>query len=135
MRFGTQALTAIRNADVPFCSVIVRKAFGMAALAQRNGTQAFVRYAWPSARWGSLPIAGGVEAAYRAQLEAAEDPARLRAEIEAKLEAVQSPLRTAEAFGVEEIIDPRETRRRLCEFARLVAPLRCVGAPRFGYRP
>jgi acetyl-CoA carboxylase carboxyltransferase component len=134
MRFGTQALAAVRQSTVPWCALIVRKAFGMAALAQRNGSASFLRYAWPSARWGSLPIAGGVDAAYRAVIEAAEDPAAKRAEIERKLEAVQSPLRTAEVFGVEEIIDPRETRAYLCRFANLAAPLR-MAESRFAYRP
>jgi acetyl-CoA carboxylase carboxyltransferase component len=135
MRFGTQALTAVRQSTVPWCAIVVRKAFGMAALSQRNGAPAFLRYAWPSAQWGSLPIAGGVEAAYRAVIEAAPDPAARRAEIEARLEALQSPLRTAEAFGVEEIIDPRSTRSYLCRFAELAAPLRQPGRPHFGYRP
>ncbi len=135
MRVGTQALAAVRNSTVPWCAIMVRKAFGMAALSQRNGSPAFLRYAWPSAVWGSLPIAGGVEAAYRAQIEAAPDPAATRAEIEARLEALQSPLRTAEAFGVEEIIDPRLTRTYLCRFANLAAPLRQPGRPHFGYRP
>ena len=135
MRYGTQALAALRQATVPWCAILVRKAFGMAGLAQRNGSPAFVRYAWPSAQWGSLPIAGGVDAAYRAVIEAAPDPAAKRAEIEAKLEALQSPLRTAEAFGVEEIIDPRRTRGYLCRFAELAAPLRTPGRPSFGYRP
>jgi acetyl-CoA carboxylase carboxyltransferase component len=135
MRFGTQALAAVRNSTVPWCAIMVRKAFGMAGLTQRNGSPAFLRYAWPSAQWGSLPIAGGVEAAYRAQIEAAPDPAARRAEIEARLEALQSPLRTAEAFGVEEIIDPRQTRSYLCRFASLAAPLRQPGRPHFGYRP
>ena len=107
----------------------------MAALAQRNGSGAFMRYAWPSARWGSLPIAGGVDAAYRAVIAAAPDPGKKRAEIEANLEALQSPIRTAEAFGVEEIIDPRETRRHLCRFAELAAPLRNVAPVALTYRP
>ena len=76
-----------------------------------------LRYAWPSGDWGSLPIAGGLEAAYRRELEAADDPAALRAEIEARLDAVRSPFRTAERFGVEEIIDPRDTRPLLCDWA------------------
>jgi acetyl-CoA carboxylase carboxyltransferase component len=135
MRFGTQALAAIRQSTVPWCSIIVRKAFGMAALSQRNGSPAFLRYAWPSARWGSLPIAGGVDAAYRAVIEAAADPAQKRSEIEAKLDALQSPIRTAEAFGVEEIIDPRDTRRVLCRFANLAAPLRLTTPGGFAYRP
>jgi acetyl-CoA carboxylase carboxyltransferase component len=68
-------------------------------------------------------------------IEAAPDPAAKRAEIEARLEALQSPLRTAEAFGVEEIIDPRSTRAYLCRFADMAAPLRQPGRPHFGYRP
>lgn len=135
MRYGTQALAAIRQCTVPFCSVIVRKAFGMAALSQRNGSKQFMRFAWPSARWGSLPIAGGVDAAYRAVIEAAPDPAKKRAEIEAMLESVVSPIRTAEAFGVEEIIDPRQTRAYLCRFANWVAPVRQSPTPGFHYRP
>ena len=135
MRHGSQALAAVRQSTVPWCAVMVRKAFGMAALAQRNGSPAFARIAWPSAQWGSLPIAGGVAAAYRAVIEAAPDPAAARAEIEARLETLQDPLRTAEAFGVEEIVDPRDTRRRLCAFANRAAPLRAAGRPAFGYRP
>jgi len=135
MRFGTQALAAFRQSTVPFCAILVRKAFGMAALAQRNGSRTFLRYAWPSARFGSLPIAGGVDAAYRAVIEASEDPARKRAELESRLAAVQSPLRSAEAFAVEEIIDPSRTRSYLCRFANLVAPLRGDGERSSRYRP
>lgn len=135
MRAGTQALVAIRQCRVPWCAVVVRKAYGMAALTQRNGSGAFTRIAWPSAQWGSLPIAGGVQAAYRAEIEASADPDATRAAIEARLEKVQSPLRSAEAFGVEEIIDPRATREHLCRFANLAAPLRDTGSQPFRYRP
>jgi acetyl-CoA carboxylase carboxyltransferase component len=48
---------------------------------------------------------------------------------------VQSPFRTAEAFLVEEIIDPRDTRPMLCEFANLAAPLRSAGVTRRTFRP
>ena len=60
---------------------------------------------------------------------------QLLAEITAKLDSVRSPFRTAEKYRVEEIIDPRETRRVLCEFANLAAPLRQLGPSRFGLRP
>ena len=65
---------------------------------------------------GQVPPAGGLEAAYRADLEAADDPAAKLAEIKARLEQVRSPFRTAEKFGIEDIIDPRDTRPLLCEF-------------------
>jgi hypothetical protein len=51
------------------------------------------------------------------------------------LNAVRSPFRTAEKFGVEEIIAPHETRPLLCEFANLAAPLRRAGPASFGFRP
>ena len=59
----------------------------------------------------------------------------MRAEIEARLNSVRSPFRTAERFGVEEIVAPSETRPLLCEFANLAAPLRKPGPVGFGFRP
>ena len=58
-----------------------------------------LRYAWPSGDWGSLPIEGGVQAAYKREIEAAPDPAARRREIEERLQQYRSPFRTAEAFG------------------------------------
>ena len=102
---------------MPWVSVLVRKVFGVAGAGHGDGSRLNLRYAWPSGDWGSLPIAGGLEAAYRRELEAADDPVALRAEIEARLNAVRSPFRTAERFSVEEIIDPRDTRPLLCDWA------------------
>ena len=78
-----------------------------------------LRYAWPSGEWGSLPAEGGVMAAYRSEIEAAPDPEKKRIEIENSLVELSSPFRTAEAFGVEEIIDPRDTRPILCQFVKV----------------
>lgn len=135
IRYGSRALAAIYQANVPWCSVILRRVFGVAGAAHQNASRLSYRYAWPSGDWGSLPLEGGIEAAYRAQLEQAEDPEALRAEIHARMDAVRSPFRTAESFMVEEIIDPRRTRELLCEFAGLAAPLRKAGPRAWGYRP
>ena len=94
-----------------------------------------IRYAWLSGWWGSLPLEGGIEAAYRAEIDAAPDRAAKLAEIEARLNALRSPFRTAETFWVEEIIDPRDTRKLLCEFANLAEPLRTPGPRAFSMRP
>lgn len=117
MRRGARALCAVRHAQVPWCSILVRKCYGIAGAGHGDGARLNLRYAWPSGNWGSLPISGGLEAAFRRDLEAAEDPVALRAQIEAELQAVMSPFRTAEKFSVEHIIDPRDTRRLLCEWA------------------
>jgi acetyl-CoA carboxylase carboxyltransferase component len=135
IRHGARALAAIYQAKVPWCSVLVRKAFGVAGAAHQNHARLHYRYAWPSGDWGSLPVEGGIEAAYRAELDASPDPAKLRAEIEERLNRYRSPFRVAEAFGVEEIIDPRDTRPLLCEFANLAAPLREPGQVATAMRP
>lgn len=135
IRFGARALAAVYQASVPWCSVILRRVFGVAGAAHQNAARLSYRYAWPSGDWGSLPLEGGIEAAYRAQLEAAEDPDALRAEIEERMNLVRSPFRTAEAFMIEEIIDPRDTRPLLCEFATLAAPLRGTGPTARPLRP
>ena len=98
-------------------SVIVRQCYGVAGgLSFRGGGHMYRRYAWPSAHWGSLHIEGGVSAAYRREIEAAPDPDARRREIEDRLNELRSPFRSAHAFGIEEIIDPRETRPLLVDF-------------------
>ncbi len=57
------------------------------------------------------------------------------AEIEERLNRLRSPFRTAETFWVEEIIDPRDTRRLLSEFADLAEPIRTPGPRAFSMRP
>jgi propionyl-CoA carboxylase beta chain len=139
MRRGTRAYVAVYQATVPWVSVIVRKSYGIAGSAMGNASRLNLRYAWPSGQWGSLPIAGGLEAAYRRELEAAADPAAKRDEIQARLHAVQSPFRTAERFDIEEIIDPRDTRPLLCDWAarahELVAQELADGRKARGLRP
>lgn len=135
IRWGSRALAAIHQARVPWATVILRKAYGMAGSAHAPADRFRWRMAWPSGDWGSLPIAGGLEAAYRAELEAAEDPAAKLAEIRARLERVRSPFRTAERFGVEAIIDPRATRAELCAFAEAARRALVAGPRARGFRP
>jgi acetyl-CoA carboxylase carboxyltransferase component len=116
VRYGARAMAAVYQASVPWVSVIIRRAFGVAGAAHGNAQGLNLRYAWPSGDWGSLPIEGGVMAAYRREIEAAPDPDRRRREIEDMLNELRSPFRTAEGFGIEDIIDPRDTRPLLCEW-------------------
>jgi acetyl-CoA carboxylase carboxyltransferase component len=135
IRHGVRVISAINQSTVPWCSILVRNVFGVGGGAHQPNRRLCLRYAWPSGRWGSLPLEGGVEAAYRTELAEAADPQARLAEIEARLDALRSPFRTAEAFWLEEIIDPRDTRRLLCEFANLAAPLRTPGRASFTMRP
>lgn len=135
MRHGVRALAAVYQTTVPWCSVIVRRAYGVSAAGHQHMGRFNHRYAWPSANWGALPLEGGLDVAYRAEIEGADDPVQKRAEIEQRVRSLTSPFRSAEAFVIEDIIDPRDTRTLLCEFANLAAPLREAGVSRFGIRP
>ncbi|MEE1878089.1 acyl-CoA carboxylase subunit beta [Altererythrobacter litoralis] len=119
IRYGVQAMNAIYKATVPLASVVLRRAYGIAGSAMSNAERYQYRFCWPSGDWGSLPIAGGLEVAYKSEIEASDDPAATLAEIRARLDKVTSPFRSAERFNVEDIIDPRDTRPLLCEFAEL----------------
>ena len=135
IRHGARALAALYQAKVPWCSILIRKVFGVAGAGHSNAERFQYRYAWPSGDWGSLPLEGGIEAAYKSDLAKADNPDEMLADIETRLNQVRSPFRTAERFSVEELIDPRDTRPLLCEFANISAPLRKTGVASFTMRP
>ena len=135
IRHGMRALSAVYQASVPWCSIVLRKVFGVGGAGHSNYSRLQYRYAWPSADWGSIPAEGGIEAAYRAELDASDDREALLKEINARVDATRGVIRTAEAFDIEQLIDPRDTRKLLCEFANLAAPLRAAGRVSWGLRP
>jgi propionyl-CoA carboxylase beta chain len=135
VKLGVQAMAAVYQARVPWCSIVVRQAFGLAGSAMMNPTRTKYRYCWPSGDWGSLPMEGGIEAAYKREIEAHPDPETRLKEIRAWAEALRSPFRTAESFFAEEIIDPRDTRPLLCEWAGLAQRTLTTGPSAFGMRP
>eukprot|EP01126_Amoeba_proteus_P009282 TRINITY_DN13523_c0_g1_i3.p1 TRINITY_DN13523_c0_g1~~TRINITY_DN13523_c0_g1_i3.p1 ORF type:complete len:104 (+),score=13.51 TRINITY_DN13523_c0_g1_i3:162-473(+) len=78
------------------------------------------RVAWPSADWGSLPLEGGIQVGFQRQLSNSENFAAELELLEKKLNAVRSPIRTAENFGIMEIIDPRTLRAKICDWIGIV---------------
>ncbi len=135
-RAGARLVITTCESQMPWVSVIMKQVFGVAGQCSHRPSGMYRRYAWPSGQWGSMHIEGGTSAAYRREIETAADPEAKRAEIEARLKAIASPFRTAEATG-QDIIDPRETRSLLCEFieeaqAIIRSQLGSTAAP---YRP
>jgi methylmalonyl-CoA decarboxylase subunit alpha len=96
---------------MPWITIVTGRLYGVGGQCHHRPTGMFRRYAWPSASWGSMHIAGGASAAYRREIEEAADPEAKRQEIESRLNLLASPFRTAEATG-QDIIDPRDTRPR-----------------------
>jgi acetyl-CoA carboxylase carboxyltransferase component len=140
IRKGGEWMIAFSQVSVPIFTVIMRRSFGVAGnnYATPKAT-ASTRVVWPAADVGGIPPEGGIEAAYKRQLAEAADPVALRAEIEARIESVRGPVGPLNRFQMEEMIDPRETRAWICEWAenawRIVTqPERLVPRP-LGFRP
>ncbi|HEY7487637.1 MAG TPA: carboxyl transferase domain-containing protein [Streptosporangiaceae bacterium] len=137
IRYGARAIAAIYQARVPQAELIVRRVYGVGGAGIVNRHRAGRSWAWPSGDWGSLPVQGGVEAAFRAHLQTAADPEAEIDRIRRTLAAIGSPFRTAERFGVQDLIDPRDSRPLLCGWVRdayRVLP-ELTGPPSFGARP
>ncbi|TPX30097.1 acetyl-CoA carboxylase [Synchytrium microbalum] len=148
IRFGSGAAASVYLTQLPWFTVIVRKAFGVAggvmvsrgdANAQGGGLHD--RVAWPSGSWGSLPLEGGIEAAYKRELtEAGPNADKRRKELLAQFDEVLSPYRSAEQFDIEEIISPVDTRQYLVDWVRIMyenrLPQRLApGFRKLGYFP
>ena len=136
IRHGSRALLALGQLTTPFTTVVVRKAFGVAGAANRKPGAIHHRWSWPSGRWGSLPVQGGIEVAFKAELAELDDEAREARieEIRADLDRYTSPFLSAENFSIDDVIDPRDTRPLLCDWANLVADARGTGGATFTYR-
>ena len=117
VRAGARIVTTMARSQTPYICFVIRQLYGVAGgLHQRAGGTFYRRYCWPSTHGGSMHIEGGTAIAYKREIESAEDPEAKRQEIETRLQAISSPFRNAHAFGIEEIIDPRDTRPLLVDF-------------------
>ena len=120
IRRGGEWMVAFAQASVPIFTVLMRRSFGVAGNNYATPrARPFMRVAWPSADVGGIPPEGGIEAAYKRQLAEAEDPAAFREELMARIESVRGPVGPLSKFQIEEVIDPRDTRHHLCEWAEL----------------
>lgn len=123
IRHGTDLVLAAADCTVPWASVIVRRSFGVAAVAH-YGPGAYV-LAWPSAEMGAVPVEGGVAVAFGREIDAHPDPERRRAELEAAMAHRYSAVPRAESLAIHDMIDPRETRPALVDWigrARALLP-------------
>jgi acetyl-CoA carboxylase carboxyltransferase component len=114
-RAGARLVMVTCDSRMPWAQVVMGRMYGVAGQSHHRPSGMYKRWAWPSARWGSMHIQGGASAAYAREIRESDDPAAKTAEIEARLQAIASPFRTAEATG-QDIIDPRDTRVVLVEF-------------------
>ena len=116
IRRGTRAVLTAHKYPHPWCTLLVRRAYGVAAAAH-FGPGGHV-LSWPSAETGTLPVESGVAVAFGKVIAAAENPDAKRAELEAAFSGGLDPFPSAENFCVHDLIDPGETRGELCTWLR-----------------
>jgi acetyl/propionyl-CoA carboxylase alpha subunit/acetyl-CoA carboxylase carboxyltransferase component len=140
IRKGGEWMIASAQATTPIFTAIMRRSFGVAGnnyATPRRGVHA--RVVGPAADVGGIPPEGGIEAAYKRQLAEAADPAALRAEINERIESARGPVGPLNRFQMEEMVDPRDTRRLVCEWVEQAWRLVCAPdalKPRgMGFRP
>ena len=120
-------------ATVPLVSIVLRKGYGGGYYAMAGGRafDADAAFAWPTAEICAMSIEGAVDVAYRRDYQSAEDPQAARQEMIDRIKSRTGATLAARDFGVDDVIDPRDTRRILIEtFASCPPRRRNTGPPR-----
>lgn len=126
VRHGGKMLMAFGNATVPVISVVVRKAYGLGYLAMAGGRSfdATASLAWPSAELCAMQIEGAVDVAFKNEYAQASEPLVRRAELISSFYDRVNPIRAGSGFGIDDVIDPADTRRIVCGVLETSAPRR-----------
>jgi acetyl-CoA carboxylase carboxyltransferase component len=113
-RFGAMFVAGARL-TVPICAVVLRKAYGLGAMAMTAGDlrRPAITVAWPTGEFGGMGLEGAVRLGYRRELDAISEPEARQVRYE-QLVADQytrgKALSTAMAFEIDDVIDPADTR-------------------------
>jgi len=115
IKHGAKLLFAFAEATVPKLTVITRKAYGGAyCVMSSKHLRTDVNFAWPTAEIAVMGAEGAVNILYRRELKAAEDPEAERARLtERYRDRFANPFSAAERGYIDEVIRPRDTRRKL----------------------
>ena len=121
------------NLTTPLFSVIVRKAYGLGVQAMCGACSllGFFTVAWPTAEFSGMNLEGAVKLGYRRELAAIADPEQRRAEFERRVAEAYERAKAVNAVaggGVDDVIDPADTRRWIAASLRRLPPQ----APRSG---
>jgi len=132
IRHGAKLLYAFAEATVPKVTVITRKAYGGAyCVMSSKHIRTDFNFAWPTAEIAVMGPEGAVNVLYKRELEAAADPQQARAERVAEFrEKFANPYIAASRGFIDEVIRPRETRRKLIAALRTLENKRDRNPPK-----
>ncbi|KAA3624992.1 MAG: methylmalonyl-CoA carboxyltransferase, partial [Bacteroidetes bacterium] len=112
---GAKLLFAYSEATVPRITLITRKAYGGAYdVMNSKHIGADMNYAWPTAEIAVMGAKGASEIIFRKEIKASDDPEKFLAEKEQEYQdKFANPYRAASRGFIDEVIDPKDTRRKL----------------------
>jgi acetyl-CoA carboxylase carboxyltransferase component len=122
IRHGAKMLYATANATVPKVTVVLRKAYGAGYYVMcGRAYEPDLIVAWPSAEISVMGAEGAVEIIFRKQVEQSEDPAATRRQLIENFRQIIDVYVAAGNDMIDDVIDPRETRRTVCQGLELAA--------------
>jgi propionyl-CoA carboxylase beta chain len=132
IRHGAKLLFAFAEATVPKVTVITRKAYGGAyCVMSSKHLRTDFNYAWPTAELAVMGPEGAVNILYKREIDKAEDPVRARAEkVQEFREKFANPYIAASRGFIDEVIQPRQTRRKLITALRNLEQKRDKNPPK-----
>jgi acetyl/propionyl-CoA carboxylase alpha subunit/acetyl-CoA carboxylase carboxyltransferase component len=138
VRHCTRLFNVGANMTAPFFSVVVRKAYGLGAQAMfgAGSLVGFFTVAWPTAEFAGMNIEGAVKLGYRKELSAIEDPEARRLEFERMTGIAYDSAKAVNASaggGIDDVIDPAETRSWIASSLKLVPPMPVRTAKKYPY--
>jgi acetyl-CoA carboxylase carboxyltransferase component len=115
------------NLAVPFCTIVLRKSYGLGAQAMGGGSHKAPLFtvAWPTGEFGGMGLEGAVKLGFRKELAAVEDPAERKELFErmvARAYAHGQALNTATHFEIDDVIDPADSRHWIASALRAAPP-------------
>lgn len=128
VRHASRLFVTAASLDVPFVTVVLRKGYGLGAMAMAGGSfrAPIFTVAWPTGEFGGMGLEGAVRLGYRKELEAIEDPVARETEYQRLVDRMYehgSAINTATAFEIDEVIDPADTRHWIMNALRSAPPV------------
>ena len=116
VRHSSRMFLAGANVQVPFLKIVLRKAYGLGAIAMSGGADdaAVFTVSWPTGEFGPMALEGAAKLGYRNDLAAIADPAERKKrfdEMVAGLYQRGKALNVATHFAIDDVIDPADSRR------------------------
>jgi len=119
VRHASRLFVAGASLDVPFFTVVLRKAYGLGAMAMSAGSfhkSSLFSIAWPTAEFGAMGLEGQIQLGYKKELESIKNPAERQQRFQELVDALYErgkAVNIAQFLSIDAVIDPKETRNWL----------------------